>query len=276
MLFFIGLGLGDEKDITLKGYEIIKSCDYLFLDHYTSLLCVDKTKLVFFYIYLQEEFYGKEIVLADRDLVESHAEKILNPSKDKNVAFLVVGDPFGATTHTDLFLRAKEKNIDVKVIHNASIMNAVGCCGLQLYNFGQTVSIPYFTDTVKPISFYDKIKVNLDNGLHTLCLLDIRVKEIDYYALVKGIKQYEPERYMSVNEALEQLVYAENEKKEGIANKDTKVVGLARIGQIDQIIGYGTIEKLLKFDFGKPLHCLIIPSKMHELEEDMLKLYEIC
>lgn len=48
MLFFIGLGLGDEKDITLKGFEIIKSCDYLFLDHYTSLLCVDKTKLVFF------------------------------------------------------------------------------------------------------------------------------------------------------------------------------------------------------------------------------------
>jgi len=37
-----------------------------------------------------------------------------------------------ATTHADLLLRAKERGIDTKVIHNASIMNAVGCCGLQV------------------------------------------------------------------------------------------------------------------------------------------------
>ena len=57
------------------------------------------------------------------------------------MAFLVVGDPFGATTHSDLVLRADEKAIPVKVIHNASIMNAVGCIGLQLYNYGETVRI---------------------------------------------------------------------------------------------------------------------------------------
>lgn len=44
----------------------------------------------------------------------------------------VVGDPFGATTHTDLVLRAKEAGIQYRVIHNASIMNAIGCCGLQV------------------------------------------------------------------------------------------------------------------------------------------------
>lgn len=37
-----------------------------------------------------------------------------------------------ATTHTDFILRAAEKGIPYKVIHNASIMNAVGCCGLQV------------------------------------------------------------------------------------------------------------------------------------------------
>ena len=37
-----------------------------------------------------------------------------------------------ATTHTDMVLRAKEKGIEVKSIHNASIMNAIGCCGLQV------------------------------------------------------------------------------------------------------------------------------------------------
>jgi len=50
-------------------------------------------------------------------------------------------------------------------------MNAIGCCGLQLYNYGQTVSIVFFTDQWRPDSFYDKIKENRKIGLHTLCLL---------------------------------------------------------------------------------------------------------
>lgn len=62
-------------------------------------------------------------------------------------------------------------------IHNASIMNAVGACGLQLYNYGATVSIVFFQDDWRPDSFYDKIKMNVKLGLHTLCLLDIKVKE---------------------------------------------------------------------------------------------------
>jgi len=39
---------------------------------------------------------------------------------------------FSATTHTDLVLRAREKGLQYRVVHNASIMNAVGCCGLQV------------------------------------------------------------------------------------------------------------------------------------------------
>lgn len=76
-----------------------------------------------------------------------------------------------ATTHTDLVVRAKELGVDFKVVHNASVMNAVGICGLQLYRYGETVSIPFFTDTWRPDSFYEKIKRNRELGLHTLCLL---------------------------------------------------------------------------------------------------------
>ena len=65
----------------------------------------------------------------------------------------------------------------MRIIHNASIMNAVGASGLQLYSFGQAVSLVFFTDTWKPDSFYDRIKENSDLGLHTLVLLDIKVKE---------------------------------------------------------------------------------------------------
>ena len=51
-----------------------------------------------------------------------------------------------ATTHTDLELRARALNISTKVIHNASIMNAVGACGLQLYRYGEVCEDPDKTD----------------------------------------------------------------------------------------------------------------------------------
>lgn len=51
--------------------------------------------------------------------------------------YLVIVLLGSATTHTDLQLRAHQKNVEVKVIHNASVMNAVGVCGLQLYRFGE-------------------------------------------------------------------------------------------------------------------------------------------
>lgn len=76
-----------------------------------------------------------------------------------------------ATTHSDLMVRAKTLGVKVEVIHNASVMNAVGACGLQLYRYGETISIPFFTETWRPDSFYDKIKTNRSIGLHTLCLL---------------------------------------------------------------------------------------------------------
>jgi len=80
----------------------------------------------------QEKFYGRSLIIADRDLIEQGADEILQDAHSKDVALLVVGDPFGGTTHTDLVLRARGANINCKIIHNASIMNAVGCCGLQV------------------------------------------------------------------------------------------------------------------------------------------------
>ncbi|XP_036343772.1 diphthine methyl ester synthase-like [Rhagoletis pomonella] len=75
-----------------------------------------------------------------------------------------------------------------------SIMNAIGCCGPhpQLYKFGETVSIPYWDETWKLDSFYDKIKLNRLHNMHTLCLLHI--------------KEYQPPRFMSVAEAAQHLM----------------------------------------------------------------------
>lgn len=43
----------------------------------------------------QEALYGREVVVADREMVEQGVESILEQAKTKEVAFLVVGDPFG-------------------------------------------------------------------------------------------------------------------------------------------------------------------------------------
>ena len=110
-------------------------------------------------------------------MIETQSDEILKDAGTQDVALLVVGDPFGATTHTDILLRARALGIPTRVVHNASIINAVGACGLQLYNFGQTVSLVFFTDTWKPDSFYDRVRENADLGMHTLVLLDIKVKE---------------------------------------------------------------------------------------------------
>lgn len=46
MFYLIGLGLGDCKDVTVKGLEIIKKCSRVYLESYTSILSCGLQKLV--------------------------------------------------------------------------------------------------------------------------------------------------------------------------------------------------------------------------------------
>ncbi|KAB5568151.1 hypothetical protein OIU76_006643 [Salix suchowensis] len=272
MLYLIGLGLGDEKDITLRGLEAVKKCEKVYMEAYTSLLSFGLSTDG---LSTLEKLYGKPITIADREMVEEKVDSVLSEATSFDVAFLVVGDPFGATTHTDLVVRAKELGVEVKVVHNASVMNAVGICGLQLYRYGETISIPFFTDTWKPDSFYEKIKRNRELGLHTLCLLDIKVKEPTWESLCRGKKLYEPPRFMTINTAIEQLLEIEQNRGESAYNEDTNCVGLARLGSEDQKIVAGSMRQLLAVDFGAPLHCLVIVGTTHPLEEEMLSVFKL-
>jgi len=263
MLYLVGLGLGSIQDITVKGLEIVKRCETVYLESYTSILVDGKDEL--------EQFYGREVIVADRELVETGADQILNEAKTKDVAFLVVGDPFGATTHTDIVLRAKQLDIKVQVVHNASILNAVGACGLQLYSFGETVSIPFWTDTWKPDSFYDKIEENKKRGLHTLCLLDIKVKEPNLEAMMRGKVLYDPPRFMTVAQAAEQLLEIVASRENSALKSSDRCVGVARIGSPTQKIVWCTLEDMAALDVGAPLHSVVIPGNLHPLEEDFLK-----
>ncbi|KAK0454283.1 tetrapyrrole methylase [Armillaria borealis] len=252
MFYIIGLGLCDEKDVTIRGLEAIKGSSRVYLEAYTSILMVQKEKL--------EAFYDKPLILADRDMVETESDEILANADREDVCLLVVGDPFGATTHTDIILRARALGIPTRVIHNASIMNA-------------TVSLVFFTDTWKPDSFYDRIKENADLGLHTLVLLDIKVKEQSEENLARGRKIYEPPRYMSIRQAVSQLIEIESLRKTGTLSPDTTLaVALSRVGggSDNQRIVAGTLTDLVNHAedaFGDPLHSLVLVGKrLHHLE----------
>lgn len=249
-LNLIGLGLNDEKDITLKGLELVKKADFVYLENYTSKLNCDLSYL--------EKLYGKKIILADRKLVEMDAEKIiLQQAREKEVAFLVAGDVFSATTHMDLYLRAKKLGIKARVVHNASVVSAIGITGLQLYKFGKITSIPLENENVE--APYDVLKSNQKNNLHTLFILDLEPNSNDS---------------LSVNDAIRYLLKVELKRGEKVLTDNTLCIGCAKLGSLDQIIKAGKANDLLKFDFKRGMHCLIVPSKqMHFMEEEALRLY---
>ncbi|TID21194.1 hypothetical protein CANINC_003474 [Pichia inconspicua] len=260
----IGLGLAHESDITVRGLEAVKKCKRVYLEAYTSILMsADKSTL--------EKFYGREVILADREMVESESDKILENADVDDVAFLVVGDVFGATTHTDLVIRARDLGIPVESIHNASVMNAVGACGLQLYNFGQAVSIVFFTEEWRPDSFYNKIMENRKIGLHTLLLLDIKVKEPNIKALMQGRVEYDPPRYMSVSTCCQQLLEIEELRKEQAYTPQTPCIAVSRLGSPNQAFKAATLEELANYDAGEPLHSVVMLGRqVHDLELDYL------
>jgi len=251
MLYIIGLGLGNEKDITVKGLEAVRKCDKVYLDNYTSKLQCSYEDL--------ERFYLKKITLANRETAEQGAEKIVEEAATKNIAFLIIGDPFSATTHVELFRLAKEKGVEVDIINNASIITAVGRVGLEIYKYGKTISIPFKEYVPHLETPYMVLRENSLLNMHTLCLLDLHP---------------EKNKFMTIKEAIERLEEIEKVKQEGVIQDNLLVIGCARIGS-DNIIKVGKLAEIKNMDFGQPPYCLIFPAKMHFMEEEMLKLWKV-
>lgn len=241
MLYIIGLGL-TGKDISYRGLKLVKKASKVYLENYTSKMDSSREDLV--------NFYGKEVIEVDRDFVEKKISEVFGEAKDKDVVFLVFGDVFSATTHMDLYLRAKKEKVGVEVVHGVSILTAVGVIGLSLYNFGRVVSIPFDNKEVK--SSFEKFKVNKENGMHTLFLLDLNPKE---------------NKFMTVKEGLEYL------KNNGLGEEEL-VIGCARVGMSDQMIKAGKLKDITELDFGNAPYCLIVPGKMHFIEEEALELWK--
>jgi len=245
MLTFVGLGLYDEKDVSIRGYEAIKNADVVFLEFYTSHLLeatVEKLK----------EYYEKDIILLSREEVEN-GKIIIQRAKEENVVLLVPGDPLVATTHMALRIMAQEKGIKTQVVNNASIITvAPGLLGLHHYKFGRIVSLPWPQKNYFPTSPYDVIMENFERGLHTLILLDLNP------------------RPMRANEAMEILLKMEEKKGLGLFDEKTLIAVVARAGSPTPILRAGYLGELIKENFGPPLHTLVLPGKLHFTESEAL------
>ena len=134
----------------------------------------------------------------------------------------------------------------------------------------------FFTDTWKPSSFYDRVKENVQIGLHTLILLDIKVKEQSLENMARGRRVYEPPRYMTVAQCAQQMLETEADRKEGVYSKESLAIGAARVGSQEQRLVAGTLEELCEVDLGPPLHSLVLVGhRAHELERDYVKAFAV-
>lgn len=232
MLYLIGLGINREN-ITIGALESARKCDELYLEGYTSL-GLSKNEL--------ENIFNKKIISVERDFIENFD---VNEAEDKDIGILIYGDIFSATTHISLFLDCKKNNVKIKLINSVSILTLIGNLGLNLYNFGKVVSVPFQEN----VDLINNLKENKD--LHTLFLLDLDPRE---------------NKFVSINEALKRLL------KQGM--KDRLCVGIERLGFDDQRIIVKNAKELINVKFEKYPQCLIIPGKLHFIEEEALSLWK--
>lgn len=245
MLTFIGLGLCDEYDVSVRGLEAIRAADAVFLEVYTSVLTGTTIPRL-------EEYYGKKITPLYREDVELHPEPVLDAAAKGDAVFLTAGDSMVATTHADIRIRAAERGIQTRIIHGASITTAVcGLCGLQNYRFGKSVSVPFPYGKWFPMTPIEVISANLAQNLHTLVFLDI---------------QKDKERYMHVSEAVDLL--EEQASRAGV--RIPLYVGIARAGSATPVVHAGDAEEMRRFAFGDPLHIMVVPGELHDIEREYL------
>jgi diphthine synthase len=247
MLTFIGLGLSDERDISVKGLEVIRKADVVYLETHTSRLTGTTLPAM-------ERFYGRPVIPVTREELEEHPGEILARAGTGKVALLCGGDPMVSTTHADLRLRAKAAGVGTRIIHGASIGSAVcGETGLQNYRFGKATSLPFPSGSWFPTTPLETILANLALGMHTLVFLDIR-----------------EDRLMTVPEGIALI----GEMAARISRPMPGfLIGVARAGSCGAFVAAGSPGWLAGLDFGSPLHVLVVPADLHPVEQEYLEAF---
>lgn len=251
MLWFIGLGINGQDSLSDKTKKIISDADVVYFEQFTSPMKNDESQKI-------KETTKGEFKFAPRWLVEDGKE-ILDSAKTKNVVIVSYGDPYIATTHIELRIRAIQEKIQTNTVHASSaITSLVGECGLHYYKVGRTVTI---MSGIPSSTAYYTIYENLRIGNHTIILLEYNQNE---------------NFFLNPKDAIESLLESEKEQVRRVISDSTCGIVASRIGQEDQKITVGSFASLKNIDFGNPPHTVVIPGTLHFTELDALKVLAKC
>jgi len=243
MLILAGLGLNDEKGLTIEEIEEAKSADKIYLEKYTSIWFGNLDNL--------EKILGKKINLIGRRELEEDSYKIVEEAREKKIVVFVPGDPLFATTHLSLILECLRKKINYKIIHNSSIISAIGITGIHFYKICKIVTIPF----KERANNFDYIKNSVKNrgDNHVLCLLDIDL---------------EKNRFLNVKEALKFLIDI------NALSEEEEIVVASRLGTENSRIFYGKVKKFLDLSIDLPA-VIIVLGKIHFSEKEYLENFRV-
>jgi diphthine synthase len=249
-LVFVGAGLGDEQDLSRRAVDLLRKCELVFVEEYTSVLVADSVGRL-------ESELGRPLVRLDRPRFESGREVLDALAHHTRVGVLVAGDPFAATTHVALRLEAEAQGHTWVYLPGPSVFTAApSFLGLSQYRFGRTVSIPFPTPKYRPSSPLEAVSLNRASNLHTLVLLDLDPAR---------------EAFLTPAEALAELLGPAS----GLS-PSTWVAVVARVGRPDARAWYGSIDRLRAVDVGRPLHSIVVPApELHFLEAAALERFRV-
>jgi len=249
-LTFVGVGPRGADGVTPAAVREVVLAGKVFAEAYTAVFPEDTLA---FFMKTRKDGIAK----LGRAEVEDGTSILEAAAAPGGAVLLVPGDPMAATTHVSLRIAAEKRGIPTRLAFAPSVLHtAFSEAGLQHYQAGRTVTVPYPEKGYAPTSHLEKIEANQNAGLHTLALLDVRAAE---------------GRYMTANEGLTALLEAARRLGRPVVAQGSLAVVVARAGETDCLRRAGAVRRLQKMDFGAPMHSLILPGALHFEEREALK-----
>ena len=254
MLWLIGMGITGYKGVSLHVLDILKKCDIIYFERFTSPLYEDDM------INLNSLIEGynnkRKTIPAQRWFIED-GKQIIEQAKNENVALITYGDPLIATTLSELEVRARKNSINVDVIHAASgITSLIGESGLHIYKFGRTVTM--MSSPQSAISAYNAIFDNLLSGNHTLILTEYNSDNNKSF-------------FLDPIQVFKMLIEVEKDIKYNAISEETFVIVASRIGTEQKKIISGKIKSLIEMNFETGPHSIILTGSLHFTELDAIR-----
>lgn len=168
-IYGIGVGPGDCELITLKGYNLIRSCDYVFVPSSKGHSLARKI--------VSDYIVDKKVIELEFPMGEDNEERYTNAAikineilcDDEVGVFLTLGDPMTYSTYLYLMVQLKKMDLEVETIPGITSFNAAA----------SRLSLPL---TLRDESFYladGMLDEEILKRVDTVCVLKIVKNKLD-------------------------------------------------------------------------------------------------